>query len=261
MDKLEQLIYLNNALLCVMPEYKSQSENFLINIDEQKSLLRSLMNIINPSKIEYLSSEFFDIQDKFLKSELDDKRLQLLDNIPSIKDEKQLYLWQGDITSLCVDAIVNAGNSQLLGCFVPHHRCIDNAIHSSSGLQLRQECYSIMLEQGHEEPTGSAKITKAYNLPSKHVIHTVGPIISSQLTENDCNLLESCYKKCLDLAMSKNLESIAFCCISTGEFRFPNHEAGEIAVRTIKNNMNNKIKVVFNVFKETDYKIYKELLK
>ncbi|MET3633805.1 O-acetyl-ADP-ribose deacetylase (regulator of RNase III) [Streptococcus porcorum] len=176
--------------------------------------------------------------------------------------EPQIYLWQGDITSLEVDAIVNAANSQLLGCFVPHHRCIDNAIHSQSGLQLRLACYQLMKTQRHLEATGQAKITPAYNLPANYVIHTVGPIIQEEVRSQDEALLASSYQKSLELAVEKGLTSIAFCCISTGEFRFPNQLAAEIAVRTVRAFVYDhpQLHVIFNVFKDEDRAIYQELL-
>ena len=175
-------------------------------------------------------------------------------------------LWQGDITRLRVDAIVNAANSQMLGCFHPLHRCIDNAIHSAAGVQLRQECHEMMLRQGHEEPTGQAKITKAYNLPCKHVIHTVGPIVPNGIpTEFQQEQLASCYRSVMACAAENKLESVAFCCISTGEFRFPNRLAAEIAVRTVTDYLSEtpdcSVKTaVFNVFKDRDKEIYAQIL-
>ena len=173
-----------------------------------------------------------------------------------------IYLWQGDITTLAADAIVNAANSQMLGCFVPCHGCIDNAIHTYAGVQLRTECASIMAGQ-EAEPTGSAKITKAYNLPCRYVLHTVGPIIYGSVTETDRKLLADCYRSCLELASAYGLRSVAFCCISTGEFHFPNRLAAEIAIKTVgewqKENPG-QMEVIFNVFKDNDYKIYQQLL-
>ena len=174
-----------------------------------------------------------------------------------------LYLWQGDITTLAVDAIANAANSAMLGCFVPCHGCIDNAIHSAAGVQLRLECARIMAQQQAEEPTGRAKITRAYNLPCRYVLHTVGPIIDGRVTKQDRKLLASCYRSCLELAAAHGLKSIAFCCISTGEFHFPNELAAEIAIRTVKTYQQqnpNRMEVIFNVFKDCDYEIYKKLL-
>ena len=175
----------------------------------------------------------------------------------------QLRLWRGDITTLEVDAIVNAANSQMLGCWVPGHHCIDNAIHTYSGVQLRAECARIMDAQGHEEPTGAAKITDAYNLPAKHVIHTVGPIANGHPTDLHRNQLASCYRSCLDLAADHGLRSIAFCCISTGVFGFPQREAAAIAVQTVGDWLSanrSDMTVVFNVFSGKDKSIYAELL-
>ena len=180
-----------------------------------------------------------------------------IDDLSPIQPD--IYLWQDDITTLKCDGIVNAANSQMLGCFCPNHGCIDNAIHTFAGVQLRQECAEIMKAQGHAEPTGGAKITRAYNLPCKYVLHTVGPIVRGALTSEHERLLESCYRSCFALADKNGLKSLAFCCISTGEFRFPNERAAEIAVRTVadcKRETKSKIKIVFNVFKRQDYEIY-----
>ena len=175
-----------------------------------------------------------------------------------------IQLWQGDITTLRCDAIVNAANSGMTGCYVPCHACIDNCIHTYAGVQLRLECARLMNEQGHLEGTGRAKITPAYNLPCRYVIHTVGPIASDTVTKNEKELLSSCYRSCLELAEKYSAESIAFCCISTGEFHFPNDKAAEIAVQTVreyKKQENSKIEVIFNVFKDIDLKIYQDLLR
>lgn len=258
MKKLEQLLFLNNILLKEMPEYKIQAKKFTKTEEEQHTLLRSLMNLRPPMPI---SKDFLNIQDEFLKNYVNEKGIISLNALTPINN--QIYLWQGDITKLKVDSIVNACNTNLLGCFIPCHKCIDNAIHSISGLKLREDCYNIIQKQGYNEPTGIAKITNAYNLPCDYVIHTVGPIINSSLTKNDCDLLASCYKECLTLAINKNLKSIAFCCISTGEYCFPNDKACEIAISTVKQILNetkSEIKVVFNVFKELDFKLYKKLL-
>ena len=174
-----------------------------------------------------------------------------------------LYLWQGDITTLRCDAIVNAANSGMTGCYVPNHRCIDNAIHTFAGVELRLACEELMEQQGYPEPTGRAKITPAFNLPCKYVLHTVGPIIDGRVTRQDRELLASCYRSCLELAAENGLESVAFCCISTGEFHFPNEQAAEIAVETVNQFMNTKTsveKVIFNVFKDLDREIYARLL-
>ncbi len=243
-----------------MPEYKEQASCFPNNYEGQRRLLRSLMNVRRPMP---LNSEFLQLQDEFLREEVKAKGVISISSLKPIKANKQIYLWQGDITTLAVDAIVNAANSALLGCFVPCHGCIDNAIHSVSGIQLRNECYEMMQQQGHEEETGTAKITDAYNLPCKKVIHTVGPIIYDKLTEKDCDFLASCYIECLRIAVENNLKNIAFCCISTGEFRFPKEKAAQIAVDTVmkfKKENQSEIEVIFNVFKEKDYNIYRNLL-
>ena len=222
---------------------------------EKQRLLRALSNIWEPQP---LSDEFLAAQDAELQAQLTDKRV--VENVGE--------LWQGDITRLQVDAIVNAANSQGLGCWHPLHACIDNAIHSAAGLQLRQQCNDIL--QGGMIATGEAIITPGYNLPCKYVIHTVGPIIPDGIpTSLQEEQLAACYRSCLNLAEENGLQSIAFCCISTGEFRFPNKRAAEIAVQTVKeytstyaltHSHNNAFTVVFNVFKDIDYDIYSKLL-
>ena len=226
---------------------------------EKKDLFRTLMNTW---KVSELPSDFYEVQDGYLQGVLNDKGTTKLEELTEI--ENNIYLWQGDITTLEVDAIVNAANKALLGCFIPHHRCIDNAIHTQAGLQLRKECDEIMKKQGSFEKTGQAKITVGYNLPAKHVIHTVGPIIYRVVEDDDKELLASCYRNSLKLALENNLKSIAFCCISTGEFRFPNDLAAEIAVAEVREffreNSNADLKVVFNVFKDLDKKFYEDIL-
>ncbi|HEL1929612.1 TPA: protein-ADP-ribose hydrolase [Streptococcus suis] len=226
--------------------------------EEQEWVLRALMNIWEP---KVMPVEFWSLQDAYLQEKLTQKRVTGLSDLQEV--EPQIYLWQGDITCLKVDAIVNAANSQLLGCFVPHHRCIDNAIHSQAGLQLRLACYQLMKAQGHLEATGQAKITPAYNLPANYVIHTVGPIIQTEVGPQDEELLAASYQKSLELAVENGLTSIAFCCISTGEFRFPQKLAAEIAVRTVRNFIKEhpEINVIFNVFKDEDKENYQKLLK
>lgn len=226
--------------------------------EEQKRLLRGLMNVRPPRKI---GKEFLKVQDEYLQAETAAKGITDLDDLFPVWGG--LYLWQGDITTLRCDGIVNAANSGMTGCYVPNHRCIDNSIHSFSGIQLRLECAEIMRRQGHEEETGKAKITKAYNLPCRYILHTVGPIISSFLIQKDCDLLAECYRSCLELAAENHLESVAFCCVSTGEFHFPHDKAAQIAVSTVKGFMRKKTsvkKVVFNVFNDLDREIYSRLL-
>ena len=228
------------------------------NITEQKLLLRGLFNIRPPMPA---SDDFIAAQNEYLKEELERRGITDFKTLSPAADG--IYLWKGDITTLKCDAIVNAANSKMLGCFCPNHKCIDNAIHTFSGIQLRLACDELMKKQGRDEATGKAKITPAFNLPSKNVIHTVGPIVSGRLTDVDCSLLRSCYLSCLELARENGLNSIAFCCISTGEFHFPNRVAAEIAIDTVKKYMQNNqsnIEVIFNVFKDEDYEIYRELL-
>lgn len=225
---------------------------------EQKQMLRGLMNIRLPRRID---REFLNVQDAYLQTEIAAKGITELDDLYPSTDG--LYLWQGDITTLRCDAIVNAANSGMTGCYVPNHRCIDNCVHTYSGIQLRIECAEMMRLQGHEEETGKAKITKSYNLPCRYILHTVGPIIRGSLTKKDCDLLAECYRSCLNLAAETHLESLAFCCISTGEFHFPNDRAAQIAVGTVKEFMRRGTsvkKVIFNVFKELDKDIYSRLL-
>lgn len=228
------------------------------NIDEQKRLLRSLMNVRMPDNI---SDEFLSVQDEYLQEEIAEK--DVIDAEKLIPISNNICLWQGDITTLKCGAIVNAANSGLLGCFYPCHSCIDNAIHTFAGIQLRLECARIMNKQGYKEPTGQAKITSAYNLPCEFILHTVGPIVEGELTEKHKSELASCYRSCLELAERRGIKSLAFCCISTGEFRFPNRLAAEIAVRTVRKfvkEKQSKIRVIFNVFKDKDYEIYREIL-
>lgn len=255
MTQEERRSYLINYLT---EENKELAEVKIPNEESgQKRLLRSLMNIRPPKPI---SKEFLEIQDAYLQAERG--KIVSLSELEPI--DKGIYLWQGDITKLAADGIVNAANSALLGCFIPCHGCIDNAIHSAAGVQLRLECARIMEKQGCPEPTGKAKITSAYNLPCRYVLHTVGPIVQGRLTRKDCELLEACYISCLNTATEHSLKSLAFCCISTGEFHFPNKEAAEIAVKTVKKfrETNSKApEVIFNVFKDIDREIYERLLK
>ena len=266
---MNRLDFLIDYLIKEDPQYSEME----IPTTEQgkRDLFRALRNVREPKPV---SEEFLRLQDEELQAQLQEKGIvELVDIMDVGRDApwhvstgKQLLLWQGDITRLRVDAIVNAANAQMLGCFHPLHGCIDNAIHSAAGVQLREECHRLMQQQGHLEPTGTAKITKAYNLPCKHVIHTVGPIVPTGIpTPMQKEQLASCYRSIMQLADENHLESIAFCCISTGEFRFPNQLAAEIAVRTIKDYLNAhpdcSVKhVVFNVFKNLDKDIYGRLL-
>ena len=250
---MNRLDFLIDYLIKENPQY---SEMQIPDTEQEKrDLFRALRNIREPKPV---SEEFLRLQDEELKAQLEEK------GIVELPKEPRIQIWQGDITRLKVDAIVNAANSQMLGCFYPLHKCIDNAIHSAAGVQLREECHQMMLQQGHEELTGQAKITKAYNLPCKHVIHTVGPIIPTGIpTPMQKEQLASCYRSIMQLVDENRLESVAFCCISTGEFRFPNRLAAEIAVKTVSDffveHPESTIKqVVFNVFKDVDKRIYEE---
>ena len=225
---------------------------------EQKQMLRALFNTRKPGPV---SEEFLKIQDEYLQTALAEKKITDVDDLTPA--EPGIYLWQGDITTLRCGAIVNAANSGLTGCYIPGHACIDNTIHTYAGVQLRYLCAQIMEEQGIEEPAGRAKLTPAFNLPADYVIHTVGPMINCPLTSEHFGLLESCYRSCLNLAGLAGIKSIAFCCISTGLFAFPNDEAAEIAVQTVRQfraEPGHDIKVVFNVFKNIDLEIYRKLL-
>ena len=275
MNTLERIQYLNRLLLEEMPQYKADAATFPDETHAQRRLLRSLMNLRPPGSI---STDFLREQDILLQEESSAKGVVKLDELPTIADEaskditpqdapaRNLVLWQGDITRLAADGIVNAANSAMLGCFAPCHGCIDNAIHSAAGLQLREACAQLMKQQGHPEPTGQAKITPAYNLPSKFVLHTVGPIIPSdrQPNEAEAELLASCYQSCLELAAQHHLKSIAFCCISTGEFHYPRKEAAQIALNTVSRWLASSVSemnVIFNVFKDEDLEVYRKLLK
>ena len=254
---IKQLI---DILIAEMPEYRAQAAQVENTERAQRELLRALMNVRPPRP---LSAEFLRMQDALLSAEREAHGVVDVMTLPAVPSDAHIVLWQGDITRLNADAIVNAANSALLGCFIPCHRCIDNAIHSAAGLQLRAACEELMERQGHPEPTGTAKLTAGYNLPARHVLHTVGPIVHGALTEEHRQLLASCYRSCLALAAKNGLKSVAFCCISTGEFHFPNAAAAEIAVREVRAFLaeNTSVeRVVFNVFKDADLHIYERLL-
>lgn len=257
MNQEERRTYLINALLDERPEYSNIE--IPAGSDGKKKLLRSLINVRMAAAI---SEEFERIQDEYLQEANANKGFVSLDDLEEIRPD--IYIWQGDITRLRVGAIVNAANSGMTGCYQPCHSCIDNCIHTYAGIQLRNYCQKMMDEQGYEEPTGRAKITPAFNLPCDYVIHTVGPIVQGTLTKEHEELLASCYENCLRIADENGVKAIAFCCISTGVFMFPNKRAAEIAVDTVreyKKNNNSEIKVIFNVFKDEDLRIYEGLLK
>lgn len=258
----ERRIYLISGLLNEQPRYKSME--IPESIQEQKRLLRALVNVRMPGKV---SDEFLRVQDDYLKEELSEKGIVKISDLQPI--QKGIYLWQGDITRLKADAIVNAANSGMTGCYQPNHTCIDNCIHTFAGIQLRLECAEMIEKQGFPEPTGQAKITSGYNLPCKYVLHTVGPVVNrtafgwEKLTSEHCRQLASCYQSCLELAETNSCGSIAFCCISTGVFHFPNRKAAEIAVGTVKGyreRTGSNMEVVFNVFQDDDYEIYRSFL-
>ena len=252
----QRLDFLIRCLLNENEEYENRE--IPAGQPDKRRLLRSLMNVRPPVPA---SEEFLKVQDTYLQERLAERGVTEPENLTPV--QPGIYLWQGDITTLAADAIVNAANSRMLGCFVPCHGCIDNAIHTYAGIQLRMECARIMAGQRKEEATGKAKITTAYSLPCRYVLHTVGPIIYGTVTKTDCELLAGCYRSCLKLAAAYGLKSVAFCCISTGEFHFPNELAAEIAIQTVRTwqqQNSNRIEVIFNVFKDSDYEIYKRLL-
>lgn len=256
MNQSEKRLFLIQSLLKENQEYRDM--NIPAEPESQRQLLRGLMNIRMPRRI---GADFLKMQDEYLQSETVAKGITDIADLTPI--QQGLYIWQGDITTLKCDAIVNAANSGMTGCYIPNHRCIDNAIHTFAGVELRLACEEMMEQQGYPEPTGQAKITPAFNLPCRYVLHTVGPIINGRVTKEDEELLASCYRSCLELAAENSLESVAFCCISTGEFHFPNEQAAQIAVETVKQFVNRKTsvkKVIFNVFKDLDKAIYEKLL-
>ena len=259
MTQQERLIYLLKGLVVEYTEkYKDEHIEIPNDEAEQFTLFRSLCNIRSAGS---MPAEWMKIQDEYLTELAREKGIVTINDME--KRAPQIYLWQGDITRLSVDAIVNAANNQLLGCFTPNHRCIDNAIHTFAGIELRMACSRMIEYMDMPEKTGVARKTYGFNLPAKHVIHTVGPIIYDSLTDIDREQLASCYRSCLELANAYSLQSIAFCCISTGEFRFPNEDAAQIAIDTVRTYLketNSKIQVVFNVFKDIDYDIYDKLL-
>ena len=248
MNRSEQLKYLNQALLSEMPQYREQAEAFPGDEASRRRLLRALMNVRPPLP---LSPGFLEVQDALLSAETEEKGVVDGNTLPPVPSDPRLVIWQGDI-------------SRLLGCFVPCHGCIDNAIHSAAGLQLRDECNQLMAAQGRHEPNGRAKLTKGYNLPARYVLHTVGPIVRGRVTGQNRSDLASCYRSCMELAAAHELQSVAFCCISTGEFRFPNREAAEIAVKTVREFLDRQTtsvkRVIFNVFKGIDAQIYCDIL-
>ena len=260
MKQKDRRVFLIEYLLKENPNYRGV--HIPDGEDEQRYLLRSLMNIRPP---QHTSEEFLRIQDSYLQEAIRQRGITDLADLKPVtgRGNGDWYVWRGDITTLKVDAIVNAANSGMTGCWQPCHACIDNCIHTFAGVQLRAVCAGIMQKQGHEEPTGTAKITPAFNLPCKYVLHTVGPIVQGRLQKKHEEELASCYRSCLELAEQHKVRSIAFCCISTGVFRFPAQKAAEIAVSTVedwKAKNNSTMKIVFNVFSKQDEAIYNKLM-
>ena len=259
MDRRRQIEQLNQMLLAEMPACRPWAAEFQAR-EGARRLLRALMNIRPPLPLD---PDFLRLQDALLSAEREERGVVDAAALPEAPGRPGIALWQGDITRLRADAVVNAANSTLLGCFHPCHGCIDNAIHSAAGLQLRDACARLMEAQGHSEPAGGAKLTGGYNLPARHVLHTVGPIITGPLSGADRAALASCYTACLSLAAEHGLHSVAFCCISTGEFRFPRGEAAGIAVDTVTRFLSRPTsirKVIFNVFQDADAALYRALL-
>ena len=259
MTRTEQIGALNERLLAERPALRPWAAEFEAK-EGPRRLLRALMNLRPPMPLD---PAFLELQDALLSAEREERGVVEAMALPEAPGRPGLALWQGDITRLRADAIVNAANSALLGCFHPCHGCIDNAIHSAAGLQLRDACARLMADQGRPEPTGRAKLTGGFNLPARYVLHTVGPIITGPVTDADRGALVSCYAACLAMATERELESVAFCCISTGEFHFPRRQAAEIAVETVLGFLRGKTsirRVIFNVFQDEDAVLYRQLL-
>ena len=254
----ERRLYLLRALLRESQELSGLSIPLPEDERSQRDLLRTLFNRRPPRPV---SVDFLAVQDAYLQEELREMGITDIDDL--MPEAPYTYLWRGDITTLRCDAIVNAANRELLGCFIPYHKCIDNAIHTYAGVQLRLECARIMRQQGHPEPSGRAKITRAYNLPCRHIIHTVGPIVRGGVTPADDRVLGESYRSCLETAAANGATSIAFCCLSTGEFQFPRGRAAKIAVVTVnryRQETGSRMKVLYNVFTEEDEEVYRDLL-
>lgn len=264
MGYLDDLSFVTRYLLEERFGTEEASRMFSEAAGDENTLFALYRNLVNVREPVSASEEFFAAQDAMLVEAARRKGIVDASELATVPGNSHICIWRGDITALRVDAIVNAANSQMLGCWVPGHFCIDNAIHTFAGIQLRLECARLMESQGYPEPTGMAKVTSAYNLPSKYVIHTVGPIANGAPSETDARLLANCYTSCLDAAVELGCNSIAFCCISTGVFGFPQREAAEIAVATVEGWLAARpdldMRVVFDVFGEEDEVIYRELL-
>ena len=259
----ERLEYLLETFIAESDEYADIQ--IPEGAEDRRRLLRSLMNVRMP---DLLSDQALQIQDEYLRECVDQKGIVNPDDIPVIRDH--ISLWQGDITRLKTDAIVNASNSQMLGCFIPMHTCIDNCIHTYAGVQLRYECFRKMntfktsYGSDYEQQTAGPMLTDGYNLPAKKIIHIVGPIVQDSLTPKLEKELADCYRNTLDLCKENGLKSVAFCCISTGVFRFPKRRAAEIAVKTVTEwldeNAGQRERVIFNVFNDEDRRLYEKQL-
>ena len=260
----QRLNYLLEKFKAESKEYKDMK--LPDSMSDKQRILRSLMNIRMPGEME---AEVLKIQNEYLRERAKEKGIVNLSDISVVKDN--LSIWQGDITRLKVDAVVNAANSRMLGCFVPMHTCIDNQIHTYAGVQLREECNNKMEQlrarhgKQYEQPTAVPMLTDGYNLPARKVIHIVGPIVEYDLTPNLEKDLADCYSNTLELCMENSLKSVAFCCISTGVFRFPNKRAAEIAADTVERwsleHPDAMERIIFNVFKDEDKKYYEEILR
>ena len=274
MDQQQRLDYLVESFKDEAPEYRRV--RIPDDTEGKQHLLRSLMNVRMPKPV---SSELLSVQDTYLRGRALEKGIVNIAEIPTVRESlgstdpvaDKISIWQGDITRIAADAIVNAANSQMLGCFIPMHTCIDNCIHTYAGVQLRQDCArrmrSLRLEFGddYEQPTAVPMLTDAYNLPAKKVIHIVGPVVQYGLTPELEKDLADCYRNTLDICKENGLRSVAFCCISTGVFHFPNERAAEIAVQTVTEwleaDPENMDRVIFNVFKDEDRRYYENLLR
>ena len=244
-----------------MIQYLSKEDD-APTLEESEDAFKKWRHLVNVRPPKAISEEYLEHEDRFLKANNNQEEAVALEDLTPVAGDN-IYLWKGDITTLAVDSIVNAANSELLGCFIPNHNCIDNIIHTKAGIRLRLACHEIMTEQGKKEPVGKAKLTPAYHLPANYIIHTVGPTASGRVTRINQKLLAQTYQACLEMADRNQLESIAFCCISTGVFGFPNEPAAEIAIKTVRDYLidhETDLKVIFNVYEDEDEAIYQKKL-
>lgn len=262
MARIDDLKYLIGWLLDERGESAQASAVFSRAHNDEAELFAVFRALVNTRMPQSASPAFLEVQDRMLRGMIEDAGIVDASALP--ESEPGISLWRGDITTIKADAVVNAANDKMLGCWVPGHHCIDNAIHTFAGVQLREKCAQIMRAQGCDEPTGSAKITPGYNLPSRYVLHTVGPIAAGRPTAMHREQLASSYRSCLDLALGYGLETVTFCCISTGVFGFPQREAAPLAIDTVRTwlaeHRDAGIKVVFNVFSKADEDAYRDLL-